>query len=240
MTAGTTDVEIQLSEERAAVLHVTAELGGAELSQLVLLTGLVRPDPGVTIDAPTLPATGRWSEFGGWPPDLVGMWYGAGGGRSGGAQNSYSLVPIKEHSKTLRLDPGLYWLGAKARTADRTFTTAVGTGLVRVEAGEHRLTFVLPTTVSVEGEVRGSTPGAGLQVAVADDRGALVWLASRREELLPTTPLGLGGRFLLERVPVGRYEVRVGTREQLLRGEAAARRWIDLRVDAPEPVVFEL
>ncbi len=214
VAAGTEDLTIPLGGTRPARVTVEVVLSEGELDQAILLTGKLRPF-GELPDAPELPANASYGALAGWPPSLIDLWYGGGGHTDEQGSTSFSLVPLQENPTTVELDEGLLWIGAKARAKDGNLAFPIGTGLVRVSAGEHRLRFELTPSASIEGRVIGGVPGRELFVALASE-GRLLTLDVGRNEMRPMSELGLDGFFRFPLVPAGKLELRVGTREELL------------------------
>jgi hypothetical protein len=218
MEAGTEGVTVALEGTRPA--RVTVEVSTeVELAETILLTGKLHPH-GDAPDVPELPAQATLREPRGWPPAMLQLWYGGGGRTDEVGWTSYSLVPTKENPTTVELDEGLYWIGVKAKAKDGSLTFPVGTGLMRVSAGDHRLRFELPPGASVEGHVTTAAPAGELCVALARG-GRLLELDVRREKADTVAELGHDGWFRFPQVPVGELELRVGTRAELLEG-----RWL--------------
>lgn len=217
--AGTEGLTVVLEGSRPARVTVEVAPSEGELDETILLRGRLRPD-GVAPDAPELPVRATRSDPEGWPPDMLQLWYGGGGRIDEVGWTAYELVPMRENPTTLELDEGLYWLGVKARAQDGNYTFPIGTGLVRVGAGEHHLRFELGPGASVEGRVTGVAPGSELCAALAR-AGELLVLDVRREKMSATCELGHDGWFRFPLVPVGALELRVGTRAELLAG-----RWL--------------
>ena len=219
--AGTEGLTIALAGKRPARVTVEVTLSEGELGETILLTGKLEPH-GAAPEVPELPAQGTQREPRGWPPDLLQLWSGGGGHTDEVGWTNYVLAPMKENPTTLELDEGFYWIGAKAKAKDGNLTFPIGTGLVRVGAGEHRLRFELGPGASVEGRVTGAALGSDLCVALAH-AGRLLELDVRREEMKTMAELGHDGWFRFPLVPVGELELRVGTRADLLAGRWLAR-----------------
>lgn len=234
--AGAEGLTIALADAKPARVTVEVVPSEGELGETILLTGRLTPH-GAGPEAPELPAQATQREPWGWPPGMLQLWYGGGGHTDELGSTNYSLVPMKANPTTLELDEGLYWIGAKAKAEDGSYTFPIGTGLVRVGAGEHRLRFELPPGASVEGRVTGAAPGSELCVALAR-AGELLVLDVRRDEMGPLAELGHDGWFRFPLVPVGELELRVGTRADLLAG-----RWLrreELRVARGATVFVEV
>ncbi len=159
---------------------------------------------------PELPFDSTYDAPFGWPPELS-LSFG---------QYFYKL---KGGTRTLELDEGAYWIGANARTKDGTYCFPIGTGLVQVAAGEYRLRFELTPGARVAGRVVGTPTGTIargelLAAVAAVETGRLIPLDVRLSSMQPMTELGADGSFAFELVPVGTWELRVGTRAQLLDG----------------------
>jgi hypothetical protein len=219
VAAGTEGLTVVLEGTRPARVTVEVTLSEGELAEALLLTGKLRPH-GAPPDAPELPAQAAQTEPWGWPRHVLGHWSGGGGRTDELGWTNYTLAPMPFNPTTLELDEGLYWLGAKARAKDGNSAFPVGTGLVRVSAGEHRLRFELGPSGAVEGRVTGAQPDGDLFVALAR-KGELLELDVRRSEAAPVAELGHDGWFRFPFVPAGELELRVGTRAELLAG-----RWL--------------
>ena len=72
--------------------------------------------------------SGVLEEPSGWPPSMLGLWYGGSGQADKRGGMFFNLRPVSELPHTLELDEGLGWIGVKARTADGDLTFPVGTG----------------------------------------------------------------------------------------------------------------
>jgi hypothetical protein len=223
--AGTEDLLVPLAGAKAARVVVEVALADGDLAETILLTARLRPH-GVPPGAAELPRQARLGALEGWPPTLVEFWSGSGGRTDAQGTTSYSLDSMTENPWTLELDPGLHWIGVKARAKDGNLTLPIGTGLVRVEAGEYRLRFELTPSGAVRGRVHGAD-GRERSAALARG-GALLALDVRQDELRTVCELGADGYFAFPLAPAGALELRVGTREELLAGRWSHRQELEL------------
>lgn len=152
----------------------------------------------------------------------------------------FSLFAIQENPTTVDLEEGPCWIGAKARTKDGRETFPIGTGLVRLSEGEHHVRFELVPVAVLEGRVKGAAPGRELLVGLASGDGRLVPLDGGRDEMRPFTELGIDGWFRWPQVPSGTFELRVGTREELLNGCWTKREEIVLRPGEAHTIAIQL
>jgi hypothetical protein len=131
-----------------------------------------------------------------------------------------SVVKQDARSTQVDLDEGFYWFGAKGTDPDGRPFGSVGTGLVRVEAGDHKVRFVLAPAVAIEGRLVGEDV-LRLQAGIAR-RGGLE-LDVGGEGLFPFRPVGADGSFAFAAVPVGENEIWIGTATELAAGKPARR-----------------
>jgi hypothetical protein len=227
--AGTEDLVIVIPSGTPATVEVEVHCS-EPLEQLVILCSRLEPLPGIGDDAPVLPTTADYREPVGWPAPALGLWYGSEtySGPLGSALFSSGPLQAGSTTKTLELDEGLYWIGAKARTESGAMCFPIGTGLVRVTRGEHRLRFHLVPATSLRGSVRGAQTADALCVALAAPDGRLIALDVRRVDMHDLTDLSAAGRFELHQVPTGHYELRVGTADELRAGSARVRHAVEL------------
>ncbi|MFN0244696.1 MAG: carboxypeptidase-like regulatory domain-containing protein, partial [Planctomycetota bacterium] len=225
--AGRHGLEIRLDEERVARVTIEVALRGGEADEIVLLRRRFDPRAKEPADVARLPEVAVIADPVGWPRDVVTLWSGGGG--------DYSLTPMKENPLTILLDEGCYWLGAKARDKVGRMYFPIGTGLVRIGAGEHELRFELTPAVRVEGRVHASS-ALDLAVAIAWREGELLALDSGHGDLDTVRELGAEGYFAFELVPVGEHELRVGTPEELRAGGARHRQKITVKREGMAPL----
>lgn len=229
--AGTDDLVVRLAGERAARVAVEVVATEGELDQAVLLVAPLHPRAAarraLEASTPALPRTATYAELGGWPPWRIRLWSGAAGRTDELGRTDAHLAPLRGAADVRELDPGLYWIGAKARFADGSFAPPVGTGLVRVEPGEHALRFELAPGGAVHGRVADAPPDVELCAALARG-GRLLPLDTGRDELDGTCELASDGSFSFPLAPAGECELRIGTRAELLSGEARRREPLDV------------
>lgn len=224
--AGTEDLVVPLVGAKPARVVVEVALADGELAETILLTACLRPH-GAPPAAAELPRQARLGALEGWPPTLVEFGSGSGSRTDAQGYTSYALDAISENPWTLELDPGLHWIGVKARAKDGNLTFPIGTGLVRVEAGEYRLRFELTPSGAVRGRVHGDSGGRELCAALAR-AGRLLALDVRQDELRTVSDLGADGYFAFPLAPAGALELRLGSREELLAGRSCHRQELEL------------
>ncbi|QDV08630.1 RNA polymerase sigma factor [Planctomycetes bacterium Poly30] len=222
--AGTQGLQLRMEGPPPARVEVFVDTGGVPMDTYVTLVGRYGSGSAEVKGAPLLLDNQTLDEPFGWPADMQGLWYGGGGNGS----SFFSLTPSKEPLKRLELDPGLYWIGAQAKAADGTMFAQMGTGLVSIQPGDHRVRLRMRARVSLSGVVRGDYQGAGLAVALAMDDGRLVPMDAWRESMVTIVDVGARGDFRLDHAPAGTYELRVGTPVELQAGESRASRRVDL------------
>lgn len=238
--AGTTDLMLIFPDGIPARVEVTVGCDEA-LEQVVVLCSRLEPLPGVGDDAPHLPRAAEYRDPFGWPEPALGLWYGSQGYYGPLGSVNFNSGPLQAtDTKSLELSEGLYWIGAKGRTASGTLCFPIGTGLVRVTRGDHHLRFHLTPATTVEGIVHGARIEDALCIAVTTSDGRLIALDMRREDMHDITDLSAGGRFVLRQVPTGRYELRVGTADELRAGRARLQHAIELVAGESHRVELEL
>ncbi len=240
IATGTSGLVVELEGRPTCVVEIEVVAPGCELEQVIVLNGTLYPVDADAVVAPDLPASASHDEPFGWPESALGLWYGSEGDSIDLGRCLYQYWPISGTETTIAVSDGFRWFGAKARTVDGNDMFPIGTGLVRVTPGTHRLRFELRPTERVTGRVVGVPEGTDPHVAITTLDGRLVPIDVRRDHLGPTLELGANGSFLFKRVPVGRYELRVGTRSALLAGESRLRREIEVRRDKPLHLELEL
>tara|TARA_R110002072_G_scaffold273219_3_gene433750 strand:- start:32295 stop:35294 length:3000 start_codon:yes stop_codon:yes gene_type:complete len=144
----------------------------------------------------------------------------------------------------LRLDSGPAMLTISGLDLRGKPRSSLRTGPVRIPDGELVLPIDLASPVACRGRVlfADDTERFVACVALADDQGRLLDLTvlGGGQRLQSTLPTGTFGHFTIESVPAGTWELRVGTRQQLERGEAHSRQRIVLAEDRDEPIIVRL
>ena len=221
-------MRLELPDGVPATVHVEV-YGSRPLGQIIVLCTRLDPLPGVGGDAPRLAKDADYAGPLGWPQPALGLWYGGQSYRGPLGTAMFSSGPIMEgNAKTFELSEGLYWIGAKAVDRDGAHCFPIGTGLVRVGPGEHNVRFHLTPSSTLEGRVEDAPIDEALCIALATEDGRLVPLDVRRNDMAPFTDLAADGRFRFPQVPTGRFELRVGTAEELRSGTARRRRAVTI------------
>jgi hypothetical protein len=137
------------------------------------------------------------------------------------------------------LTEGDYWFGAKGKDREGRMLFPIGTGPVRVNAGEHTLRFELVPAVPIRGRVRHHD-GRDLAVAIARADGTLLEFDFDTPKMTPIRELAGDGSFSFPIVPIGAHELRVGTPRELLEGRAQHRQSLTVtgRDDAELDIVL--
>ena len=238
--AGTSGLVLHMEEESAVRVEVILETGEVPMDEYVFLSGRYSPAPGETPTARELARDRSYTEPLGWPPKIQSLWSGSGGTVEGNASTMHLLHASKEPRQVLSLDPGFYWIGAKARAQDGTQFAPMGSGLVRVTEGDYRVMLHMRPLAVLSGVVRGGESQQSLAVALSLPKGQLVPLDVYRQAMSTFVDLGPEGEFEIKQVPVGEYELRIGTREQLAANAALATRMITVAQDSPTKVTVDL
>ena len=239
VAAGTQDLVVSIEDAPTARVVVEVVASEGTLRETIVLKGSFHPHDRPPA-AGDLPREATFAEPFGWPPNLMLSLFSGGSGSSDELGDSnYSLSSTRSNPTTLELVEGLWWLGANARFSDGRSAFPVGTGLVHVGPGEHRVRFVLAPAAALTGRVRGLR-GRELLVALATTDGRLVAVDVGREEPRELCDLGADGSFRMLQAPSGTFELRVGTRAELLEGRWTARQQLALRGGETRDVVIEL
>ncbi len=238
--AGTTGLVLRMDRAPPARVTISVEAPGMELTSLIVLRGQLYPHPGRHVDTPLLPEEARYTQPRGWPENALGLTYGTEGDTSALGDERFEYWPIEGTSTSMELDPGWYWFGAKGQATDgTTHGFPMGTGLVRLEAGTHRLHFVLSASARIQGRLIGMNPLQDLRVGLCTSDGEFIPLDVRRETLCTTFEFGADGSFVLDKVPVGEFELRVGTQAELESGTWRARKSVSIESGAQLEVTLE-
>lgn len=222
--AGRQDVEVRVTSERCVRVTVDVSARGVEVADFAFLQGRIERNDGARIDAPVLPPASEWMRLGGWPRELgFGLSSGGGGSREEQGLLTFSLTTMRENPKSITLDEGDYWFGARGKDGEGRILFPIGTGLVRVNAGEHSLRFELVPAVPIRGRVRGHE-GRDLAVAIARADGVLLEFDFGERRLEAIRELAADGSFSFPIVPVGEHELLIGAPLELEGGHAPHRR----------------
>jgi hypothetical protein len=220
--AGREDVELRVPSVRP--VHLTVDVGArdGEPGQIILLVARSWSDRKGASEIASLPTESVYSEPRGWPPSVPCAGSGIGGFEDGRGVASFELTPAKENPTRIDIDEGLYWLGARGSDRDGEPLFPVGTGLVRVTAGEIHVRFELAPAVRVEGRLV-DTDARDLAVGIARRGGDLLDLDVGSRALLPSRPVSGDGSFFFAAVPVGENEIWIGTASELAAGKPSRR-----------------
>ncbi len=220
--AGREGLEIRLERDRTVRIIAEVSADDAEVSQLVFLRGHLIPRQDARPSGLSLPPTSEWIELTGWPVRPGGGVTGRGMWSEPLGDVTYLFLSMRENPESFLVNEGWSWFGAKGRDRAGRMLYPIGTGLVQVAAGEYRLHFKLVACVPIHGRVR-AREGADYAVALARSNGDLLEFDFGQRRMEKIRELGADGSFSFPGVPIGELELRVGTPQQLLAGEAQHR-----------------
>ncbi|MEM6568973.1 MAG: sigma-70 family RNA polymerase sigma factor [Planctomycetota bacterium] len=151
------------------------------------------------------------------------------------------FVDVELGCATLALAPGRVWIGVTGRGADFRPLSTVSSGLVRIEPeADIDVQAALLPTVAASGRV---VAGNALRIALVDEEGRFFRAtASRNAERRGQRSFETGrhGHFALSEVPIGPWEVWVGTRDELDRRSPRHREPVVAREGERLEITIEL
>jgi RNA polymerase sigma factor (sigma-70 family) len=178
---------------------------------------------------PELGPETRWSHATA-PPEAVG------------AAQVHRRPPNTEGTIDVPLTAGPAWIAVSGTSTRYTSLTRLASGPVTVREGETTVTLTLAATAECHGRVEFSTPGphAPLAVAIADDAGRLlaVGMPGLDDTWDTVHPVASQGAFALSSIPCGAFELRLGSADELRRGDARLRRRIVTSASRTEPILL--
>ena len=204
--AGTTDLVIQLGHSEPSTvtvqIHGATEFGAE--TQVRLITARLLPGSAKLPSLPVLAADSSHSSPTGWPREIQGhlaknRWeYRGDLGRA-----TFHAKPVSADPQALELAPGPYWFAAIAQTKDRYLTAPMGTGLVRLRSGAHRLHLHLQPAGEVQGKIEGLPPGNRYRLSATTPQGKPLTFSLPNGLLVQDQLLPGHGAFHLLALPEG-------------------------------------
>ncbi len=144
----------------------------------------------------------------------------------------------------LQLESGPATISVTAHAANGQQMSRATTGPVTITDGDVELPLALSPTATCRGRILfgdGSERFAAC-VGLADDAGRLLMISMLDRDYVWESILEVSshGWFALGSVPVGTWELRVGTRPELERGAARAQQRVVITGDSTEPIILKL
>jgi RNA polymerase sigma factor (sigma-70 family) len=243
-----TPIEVVLKQPKRARLRLVTNATTTAIADLVVRVDYLEAKNELAPAWPTLGATTHWSHAALQVPlplhDLSqriqcpeGTW----------RTEEYRHVPPIDGPTgrvyELQLDSGPASISVSGSGANNETLSLVATGPVTIPADQVELPLALSRTTTCRGSIvfaEGSTRFAAC-VGIADDSGRLLMLSKSHGAAWETMQEASShGFFALSEVPVGVWELQVGTRADLERGEARRRQRVVIAGDGDEPIVVKL
>jgi hypothetical protein len=237
--AGTHGLELVLGDRRDVRVRIHARSAAGPMGSMIVLHGRSWPrDPGRRGDPASRQAT--FAGLSSWPNAPLRLMGVAGDEDDFGLHQFafYSTDETTAHDVP-SMESGWTTIGvegfAKAGRQGQAYFP-VSTGLVWLEPGDYEFTFDLVPMTRLEGRVLG-VEGQDLAVSLVAGDGGLVPLAGggggppRR-----VLALRADGSFRIEGVPAAPLRLRIGTPQELARGEFRREIALALRPGENEPI----
>lgn len=242
--AGPQDMRIVLESTEPTQLTVRVH-SEAPIREYVFLCTRLDPLDGASIRVPRLAETTRVDQPKGWPDEATRVWYGSSSYRGPLGRASFHMSPSDQAEKTFTIDPGLYWIGAKAAIVGGGTTFPMGTGLVEVGAGSYTVDVHVQPMGRLEGRVQpldqgAAEPGQEMHLAIAEPGGEVLAVQGLLDNLRRYHELGTDGCFTLYEVPVGTWELRLGPKPMLEKGDAMRRYRVTVTAGENDPIEWWL
>jgi len=237
--AGTSGLELVLGDRRNVRLRIHARSAAGPVGSMIVLHGRSWPRDPLRRGDPA-PRQATFGELSSWPNAPLQLMGVAGDEDDFGRhqfgfystdQTSAHDVPSMESGW---ITIGVEGFGQAGRQGQAYFP--VSTGLVWLEPGDHEFTFDLVPMTRLEGRVLG-VEGQDLALSLIAADGGLVPLAGggggppRR-----VLALRADGSFRVEGVPAAPLRLRIGTPQELARGEFRCEIALALRPGENEPI----
>ncbi|MCU0866719.1 MAG: sigma-70 family RNA polymerase sigma factor [Planctomycetes bacterium] len=233
--------------EPAPAVRLLASAGAAGLRDLWVDVGYLEPSTGREPAWPVLGPTTAWS-----PASAHALFQRDFAPQIGGVDGRWrfqrhELAPQGQGANgrfELGLDRGPAMIFVTGRDAHGARLSRLTTGPVTISGADVELPLTLAVTATCRGRIQFAAGAERFAacVALADDAGRLLMISAAGHDAVWETVLAASsnGHFGLCNVPIGTWELRVGTREELERGEARQRRQLVIAGDLNEPILIQI
>lgn len=213
---GTEDLELRLDPTAVARVQVRFE-SERPLKTVSFARGRLSFTGGDLARFPRLEARARFGEPTGFPSGAQRVVSGSTSYHARGLHGQLAVSLPPPGGTSFAAAPGLHWFGARGGDVDGRSLFPMGTGPVRVAAGEHEVTLRLVPAASLSGRVEGGG-GLPLLLRLRSSSGEIVPCFGPGGELAEAFRTDSSGAFSLDSVPAVPLTVEVGTWSELERG----------------------
>jgi len=238
--AGSEDVELRLPVVPTVRVRVTVDDGGVPFRGMWVMHNRV-DHLGTEEGMPTPPRVvasdlTSWTGISGWS---IG---------NGGMSKSVYVPRSITYDRECAQKEGWYQWGVEAVVGGKLGRPShhpVATGPLYLQEGEYEIHFELTPSAALHGEVIGNELEGELALALATPEGAPIRVPDLNEKgnfgaILQTVPIDAAGEFAFNFAPVGTHLLRVGTLDQLRRGEFLHEEPVEVSLGGTGPIVVEL
>lgn len=173
--------------------------------------------------APLLGSSAEFRDPVRFPPSASLIVSGTTSFTDGGYRGRFHVELWPEPRKTFTVAPGLHWFAARGSDGDGARLFPMGTGPVRLGAGEHRITLHLVPTAAVDVRVEGADAGPPLVLRARTASGEVVPCGGIDGWPRAHFDLASDGTVVLESVPAVPLQLELGTWAELDAGTPRAR-----------------
>jgi hypothetical protein len=236
--AGTSGLELVLGDRRNVRVRIHARSAAGPVRSMIVLHGrswsrdpLRRGDPA--------PRQATFGELSSWPNAPLQL-MGAAGDEDEFGLHQFGFYATNETTghDVPSMEEGWVTIGVEAFAGEGRQGQAyfpVSTGRIWLDPGEYEFTFDLVPMTRLEGRVLGAE-GQDLALSLIAADGGLVPLAGGGGVPRRVLALRADGSFRVEGVPAAPLRLRIGTPQELARGEFRREIALSLRSGENEPI----
>ena len=237
---GDPPIEVVVGATKRTAIRLRIDESSLPIQHLEVRVGYFEANTNANPDWPVLTASSPWSPTA--PDVLGGSYYDRRPEGTWRFERHRKLAPVADIVE-LQLDSGPASLSVSGTSPNGEQLSCISIGQVTIGQRELELPVKLSPTVACRGRLvfgKSSEPFTPC-VAFADNQGRLLSLASTGGNAWNTIhAASTHGHFAMTAVPIGVWELRVGTREELERGAARARQQVVFASGSVEPITVRL
>jgi hypothetical protein len=222
------DLVLPETEKVKVTIHIQAE---GEVKKLNVLHARFLPRQKMDPDSKVPPTTQTIHSLLDWPEKAMLDFTGSGSKKDALGYFRYSCYGTREVEGHVMppMAEGWYIIGVQAYDPQNNPYFPMATGLVYLEPGSYSLLFKLRPTAIVRGAIHKMAGQKDLYLSLRDLSGAPLPLRKNRVRMDRSIPIAPDGSFVLDHVPLGRFVLWIGTKEDLEKGEALVKKEIEIK-----------